>query len=228
MPDSGARLLTAASLVRKGTKAADIGTDHAYLPIYLIKNNISSKVLACDLRKGPLDNARENVIKAVCENEIELRLSDGLDFVKSDEVDDIIICGMGGTLIADILSRADWLKNSHYNLVLQPQSHVDDLRRYLFENGFEIFKEIPVTDDGRDYIIINSAFREKYDNKDNELRIFFGSLLENNDKISKRIAVRTLTYLKIRMKSEEEYGNPVLSDKLKTIIKQAEVKLNED
>jgi tRNA (adenine22-N1)-methyltransferase len=228
MPDSGARLLTAASLVRKGTKAADIGTDHAYLPIYLIKNNISSKVLACDLRKGPLDNARENVIKAVCENEIELRLSDGLDFVKSDEVDDIIICGMGGTLIADILSRADWLKNSHYNLVLQPQSHVDDLRRYLFENGFEIFKEIPVTDDGRDYIIINSAFREKYDNKDNELRIFFGSLLENNDKISKRIAVRTLTYLKVRMKSEEEYGNPVLSDKLKTIIEQAEVKLNED
>ena len=228
MPDSGARLLTAASLVRKGTKAADIGTDHAYLPIYLIKNNISSKVLACDLRKGPLDNARENIIKAGCENKIELRLSDGLDCVKSDEVDDIIICGMGGTLIADILSRADWLKNSHYNLVLQPQSHADDLRRYLFENGFEIFKEIPVTDDGRDYIIINSAFREKYDNKDNELRIFFGSLLENNDKISKRIAVRTLTYLKVRMKSEEEYGNPVLSDKLKTIIEQAEVKLNED
>ncbi|MBR3619918.1 MAG: SAM-dependent methyltransferase, partial [Clostridia bacterium] len=192
------------------------------------KNNISSKVLACDLRKGPLDNAAENVKKAGCENEIELRLSDGLDSVRPDEADDIIICGMGGTLIADILSRSAWLKNPHYNLVFQPQSHADDLRRYLFENGFEILKEIPVTDEGRDYVVISSAFRKYFDDKDNELKIYFGSLLDNKDEISARIAGRTLSYLKVRMKSEKEYGDLRISEKLKSIIKTAEEKMNED
>ena len=228
MPDSGARLLAAASFVRNGLRAADIGTDHAYLPIYLIKNNISSKVLACDLRKGPLNNARENVIRAGCEDKIELRLSDGLDSVLPDEADDIIICGMGGTLIAEILSRAEWIKDSKFNLILQPQSHADDLRRCLFENGFEILDEKSVTDEGRDYLVFNSVYSGSVYSREDDLKIYFGSLLENNDPVSKRIAARTIKYLKVRMDSEAQFGDKSISEKLKRIIIEAEEKLNDN
>ncbi len=227
MPELGPRLLTAASLVRHGSKVADLGTDHAYLPIYLIRNNISSKVLACDLRKGPLDNAKDNVIRAGCENQIELRLSDGLDYISPDEVDDIIICGMGGTLISDILSRTDWLKNPHYRLIMQPQSHSDDLRRFLFNNGFVIDDEIPVCDEGRDYTVMNCRFADDYSDKENELKILFGSLLYNSDEISKRIVGRTIAYLKVRRESEREYGDKILSDLFNELIIQAEEILNE-
>ena len=81
---------------------------------------------------------------------------------------------------------------------------------------------------GRDYVVINSAYREYFDDKDNELKIYFGSLLDNKDEISARIAGRTLAYLKVRMKSEKEYGDLRISEKLKSIIKTAEEKMNED
>ena len=101
-----------------GGRVADIGTDHAYLPIYLIKTGKASRVLACDIKEKPLQNAAKNIQKTNTEN-IELRLSDGLAGVGADEADTIVIAGMGGEVIAGILNRCEWIKSPGYKLLLQ-------------------------------------------------------------------------------------------------------------
>lgn len=220
------RLKAAASLVRQGSSAADIGTDHAYLPVYLIKNHICKSVIACDLRSGPLFNALETVRAEGLENLISLRLSDGLSELKENEAEDIIICGMGGTLIARILSQEDWICNEKYNFIFQPQSHADDLRRFLFGSGFSVTEEITLTDDGRDYLIFSSVFTGDRSLEDDEVSIQFGSLLYRNDEVSARIVNRTLKYLDVRAEAEMNYGNSEKSDKLRETIRKAEAIIN--
>ena len=94
------RLKSVASLVRNGKRVADIGTDHGYLVAYLVENNICPCGIAADLRKGPLENARQTVIQQGLSDKIELILSDGLENISPDSCDDIVIAGMGGNLIA--------------------------------------------------------------------------------------------------------------------------------
>ena len=124
-----------------------MGTDHAYLPIYLVENGISSFAVASDLRAGPLARAKENVKGAGLEEKIELVLCDGLSKIESYHPDDILIFGMGGELIVSILEKAPWVKNGSIGLVLQPMSHPELLRAYLLENGFAIMGESLSFDD---------------------------------------------------------------------------------
>lgn len=156
----------AAEEVREGKRIADIGTDHAYLPAYLIENKICPSAIAADIGKGPLENAKKVVSSSKDLSEkIELRLSDGLKEIKEDETDDIIIAGMGGILITEILSAAPWVKNKEKRLILQPMSHAEDVRKYLCENGFEILKEKASTDGKHNYILIVAEFADKENNK---------------------------------------------------------------
>lgn len=151
------RLKTIAGLVPVGSRVADIGADHGYLPIYLIKNNIAQFVLACDIGEKPLENAKKNISNSKTEK-IETRLCDGLDGVESDEVDTIIIAGMGGDVISGILSRRQWIKNPDYSLILQPMTSADTLRRFLVNNGFSVNEEVSVLDNKKIY----SVMRVKY------------------------------------------------------------------
>lgn len=161
------RLKMAADEVRIGKKMVDIGTDHAYLPAYLIENNICPSAIAADIGKGPLENAKKVVSTSKeLSEKIELRLSDGLKEIKSDEAEDIIIAGMGGILISEILSAAPWVKDETKRLILQPMSHAEDVRRYLCENGFEIIKEKACTDGKHNYILIVAEFKNKSNDKD--------------------------------------------------------------
>ena len=161
------RLKMAAEEVRHGKKVADIGTDHAYLPAYLIENGICPSAIAADIGKGPLENAKKVVSSSTILSErIELRLSDGLKEINEDEADDIVIAGMGGILIAEILSAAPWVKSNGKRLILQPMSHAEDVRKYLCENGFEILKEKASTDGKHNYILIVSEFSGKANDKD--------------------------------------------------------------
>ena len=156
----------AADEVRQGKKVVDIGTDHAYLPAYLIENNICPSAIAADIGKGPLENAKKVVSTSKeLSDRIELRLSDGLKEIESDETDDIVIAGMGGILISEILTAAPWVKDETKRLILQPMSHAEDVRRYLCENGFEIIKEKACTDGKHNYIIIVAEFRNKINDK---------------------------------------------------------------
>ena len=140
-----------------GGRVADIGTDHAYLPIYLIKTGKANRVLACDIKEKPLQNAAKNIQKTNTEN-IELRLSDGLVGVGADEADTIVIAGMGGEVIAGILNRCEWIKSPGYKLLLQPMTSADFLRQFLLDNGFFIESETAVLDAGKLYTVISCTF----------------------------------------------------------------------
>ncbi len=151
------RLSTIEALIPKGVRVADIGTDHGHLPISLIKSGRCERVIACDIREKPLDNARENIKKTATEG-IELRLGDGLSPVLPCEVDYIVIAGMGGEVISGILEAADWVKAPEYTLLLQPMTSADALRRYLSENLFEIKSESAVFDAGKLYTVIETVY----------------------------------------------------------------------
>ncbi len=152
------RLACVAAFVRRGSKVADIGTDHAYLPVYLVQKGICPCAVAADLRSGPLANARQAVEDADLTDKIQLRLSDGLEKLEPDEVDDVVIAGMGGILIAQLLENAPWLKNEAKHLVLQPMSHPEQLRLFLMENGYEILQEDICRDSGKTYCVISAAY----------------------------------------------------------------------
>lgn len=152
------RLAAAASLVRGGGVVADIGTDHAYLPVYLCQKGVAKRAVASDVGAGPLRNAEKTVKKYGFENRIELRLSDGLQAYVPGEVDEIVICGMGGILISEILSASPWIRNKGFRLILQPMSHPQYVRRYLCENGFGIEKELCVSEGRRVYLCLSAVY----------------------------------------------------------------------
>lgn len=124
----------------KGAIIADIGTDHAYIPIYLIENNICKRVIAGDVCTGPVEIARSNINKHSLSDKIEVRLGSGLSILSKNEVDTIIIAGMGGQLISEIINADIEIARS-VNLILQPMNAQYELRKYLLSNGFTIYNE---------------------------------------------------------------------------------------
>ena len=143
------RLKECATFVSPFTKVADIGTDHALLPIYLVKQGIARHVIASDVRPGPLGFAKKNVQKEGLQN-IDIVLSDGIKHI-DDDIEVIIISGMGGKLISDILK--DDLK-SVKRLILQPNMASSMLRNYLVEIGFQIVEESMIRDNNIIYEVI--------------------------------------------------------------------------
>ena len=152
------RLLVCSELVRVGAVLADVGTDHAYLPIYLLEKGIIARAVLSDINQGPLNKARENSEKAGFIHRVELHLCNGAGELSECGATDYAVCGMGGELIADIIEHAPHLKNENINLILQPMSKPEVLREYLFLNGFEILKERYVTDMGKHYVCILARF----------------------------------------------------------------------
>ena len=141
IPKISKRLTLAASLAREGVRIADIGTDHAYLPIYLYLSGKVSGGVVSDINQGPVDRARANLRAYASENAFVAQRADGLSGVLEHQVDDIFILGMGGELIARIIEDEPKIKNEKYRLVLQPMTHAEILREYLFSAGFEIDEE---------------------------------------------------------------------------------------
>ncbi len=138
-PDS--RLLSAIPYIRQGAVVADIGTDHAYLPIELVRRKIAKRAVACDINRGPIERAAEHIAEAGLGNRIDTVQTDGLLGVERYAPDHILIFGMGGELIARILSDADWIRNEDITLVLQPMTRAETLRRWLLSSGFSIVGE---------------------------------------------------------------------------------------
>ena len=141
------RLQACCGFVNAGDRVADIGCDHGYLSIYLLKNHIASAAYACDVAEGPLQSARRNAVKYGVAEQISFYLSDGVRNVPRD-FDTLVCAGMGGDTMVSILSAAPWLQDSRYRLVLQCQSKRELLRRYLSETGWHIATET-VLQDGR-------------------------------------------------------------------------------
>ena len=140
-PKLSRRLGAAAALVRAGAVVADVGTDHAYLPIALCLSGRATRAVASDVNEGPLARARENIRAWGLEERIETRLADGLDGLADAHPTDILILGMGGELIARILADAPFTRDRSIRLILQPMTHPELVRAYLAENGFTIVEE---------------------------------------------------------------------------------------
>lgn len=152
------RLLTAVSMVRKDSNCVDVGTDHGYLSVYLYKNGITQNVTACDLNEKPLKTAEKTIEENGLTGKIDLVLSNGLENIKPKKADDIVICGMGGELILDIMLACDYSKDENRRFILQPMTNVPLLRKGLYKNGFEIIAEIPVIDKPHHYTIIHVKY----------------------------------------------------------------------
>ena len=193
------RLSTIAKYVPEGSTVADIGTDHGYLLLHLLDEDRIKKGIACDLNKQPLKYAENNLRAYIDEGRAEIRLGDGLDPVKKDRnIDCIVIAGMGGSLMIEILkNQEDFLKNVS-RLILAPNVSWEKVRRFLIENGWNIIAEDLVLEDGKFYPIIISE--KGINQKLSEAELFFGPFLirekhpllkaffENEDnKINKKI-----------------------------------------
>lgn len=140
-----------AAMVTPGYKICDVGTDHAYIPIYLVQSGANPSALAMDLREGPLSRADEHIRDYHLEDRIATRLSDGIEALQDWEADSLIIAGMGGEVVLHIL-KAFPEKCRHFKeMILQPQSDVDKVRRYLRENDFKIVDEDMILEDGKYY-----------------------------------------------------------------------------
>ncbi|MDD2362394.1 MAG: class I SAM-dependent methyltransferase [Oscillospiraceae bacterium] len=152
------RLSLIASFVRRGSRMADVGTDHAYLPVWLVKSGICPLAVATDIRSGPAGKASQTISAAGLEDSIDVRQGDGLSTVTPTEVDDIVIAGMGGETIADIINAAPWTKDDRYRLILQPMTKPSALHEFLFNNGYAIEKEQTVEDGKRSYLVMAARY----------------------------------------------------------------------
>ncbi|MBR5312381.1 MAG: SAM-dependent methyltransferase [Clostridia bacterium] len=154
------RLSCAASFVRKDSVVCDVGTDHAYLPVNLIQRGIAVRAVACDINEGPLERARWSAAKYGVTDKIRFVLADGLDGVQpeKDGVNEIIICGMGGELIARIVDASSYTRKPDVRLILQPMTCAPELRQYLWDNGFRILEERLCEAAGKIYTCIHAAY----------------------------------------------------------------------
>lgn len=179
MPILTERLKKAAELIGETEVLADIGCDHGYLPIYLLEKNCISFAYACDVRNGPLEVARKNIVKYGFADKIEIIKSDGLINITDKKSDMISICGMGGRLISKILSDSLDYAKSVGKLVLQPMTETYVLREYLRDNGFEIKKEVLARENDRFYNIIYAEVGEE--KRRDAFSMYFGGLLSESD-----------------------------------------------
>ena len=185
------RLRTVASFVKTSRSIADIGTDHGYIPIYLYKGGIIDRAIACDINKGPVERAKNNINMYHLSDKIETRLGNGMRVISAGETDGAVIAGMGGMLIKDILDYDREKTQSFKELVLQPQSDIDKVRKYLHSIGFKIDDEKMLFEDGIYYTVIRAVHgNERYDSEEDYL---FGKInIDDKSPVLKKYIEKTM------------------------------------
>ncbi len=175
------RLLTVAGFVTRGYVAADIGTDHGYVPIYLVKNHICPQAYAMDINEGPLKAARENIKREGLAQQITVCLSDGMEKLRPGQADSVIISGMGGELIVQIL-RNSKVNDTVKEFILSPQKNPEVLRRYLWQNHFCVVDETMLKDSGKYYTVMKVVHGKERPYDETEL-IYGRKLIEHKDNV---------------------------------------------
>lgn len=208
------RLNAIAQMVKEET-VADIGTDHGYLPIYLVSEKGLKKVIACDINQGPLNKAKENINERGLSDYIETRLGNGLEKVEPNECECITISGMGGMLVINILEEGKDVVESVKRLVLQPQHDIPKVREYVLKNGFKIEDEKMLVEDGKTYTVINAVKGEEEPYSEAEL-VFGRVLIERKDKELSSYVIRRKEKLEKIMENIKEKGD-LKSDRFKEL-----------
>lgn len=176
------RLLAAAGLVTRGNRVADIGCDHAYTSIYLCREGIAPSVIAADVHQGPLLRAKQNVELYGFTEQISLRLSDGLAAFAAGEADTLLLTGMGGLLMLNILSEFPDVTASAKELVLQPQSEVTLVRRWLHKSGYKITTERMIKEEEKFYVLIRAVKADNLQHYEQECNYVYGRELVEEDR----------------------------------------------
>lgn len=148
------RMKAVAAMVTNGNVLADVGTDHGYVPIMLVHRGFIPSAIAMDINEGPLQRARENIIANQLQEKIDTRLSDGVSALSDGEVESIVIAGMGGELTIRILTEGESVCRSVKELILQPQSDIQKVRKFLREHGYRIVDENMVYEEQKYYSVM--------------------------------------------------------------------------
>lgn len=228
------RLQSVADRISNGLVLADVGCDHGYLSIWLCQSNKIPSAIAMDVNKGPLERAEQNVALYGLKDRIQLRLSDGLMKLKAGEVESVAIAGMGGMLTIRILNAREDILSELKELVLEPQSDVEGVRRYLGERGFLIVDEDMVLEDGKFYPVIravNNRFSENPERySDEPVHMKYGKiLLEKQHPVLKEFLEKNLLQTReLIQKLEMNPSNKGLAraEELKEEVKCMECALN--
>lgn len=182
------RLHALADMITEGSVLADVGTDHGYIPIYLLQTGKISRAFAMDIRKGPLLRAREHVEAFGLGDYITLRLSDGVAALSKGEADSVLIAGMGGGVILHILEEGKKVIESAKELILQPQSEIEKVREYIYKKGYMVDREDIIFEDGKYYpmmhIVMDGIKQEKPDYSLEEWQVVYrygGRLLQKRN-----------------------------------------------
>lgn len=173
------RLSAVASFVTEGNILADVGTDHGYIPIYLLQNRRIPKAIAMDINEGPLQRAKEHIALYGLQDYIELRLSDGVSALVPGETDTILVAGMGGGLVMHILEEGKEVCMRAKELILQPQSELERVRKYLWSDGYVILEENMILEDDKFYPMMRVVYQNVRDTESAECPLFchYGKLL---------------------------------------------------
>ncbi len=206
------RLKLCSDFVRKGAKLADIGTDHAYLPVWLCRIGRCPSALAADINPEPLKRGEGTIIESGLSDRIETRLSDGLKEIRRDEADDIVIAGMGGELIAKILSECSFATDSSKHFILQPMTRSEVLIAWLCENGFKIIKQDCCVASGRCYTVLLVKYIGEKISTD-ELYCYLGELSPKNNETHLRFLEGHLNRLLKQAAGDVRFA--VLADRLR-------------
>ena len=203
------------------SRLADIGSDHAYLPIYLMSMGIIKSAIATDVNRGPVKNARENIAAYGFEDKISARLGDGMEGLDKSEYDTVTVCGMGGELIFRIINNDD-VKSLRPNLILQPMSSINDLSYLLSEHGYHIYDDLWVSEGEHIYRIMCVRYTG-IPYRINILEAYVGAInLERGDgaTISYVKRLKRQTEYKIKAKSASESTDPSLERELLELIEK--------
>ncbi len=195
------RLSMVASLVPDHCIPADIGTDHAFLPSYLVMTGRIKSAIASDIVNGPLQNAINTVSRYGLKDKIRCILSNGTQNLSPEDYNTLIIAGMGGELIRDILSRAEMLEKK--TLILQPMTHAEDLRRFLCAEGFETERELAVTENKKIYIAFSASYTGCITHRDDVFFHYFGNYPFYDDIASEQYVRKQIKRLRCRMNGLE-------------------------
>lgn len=174
----------------------DIGTDHAYVPIYLILNKICKKAIATDVKQGPVYIANKNIKKYKLEDVIETRIGNGLDCIKEHEADTIIVAGMGGILIREILYNGFEKAKTACSLILQPMNAIEVVREWLMKNGYNIYDEELVNEGEKIYNVISATWTGQIKDTDKVYHYIGEKLIENNDPLLTKYIDKKLKQMK--------------------------------
>lgn len=215
------RMKQVADMVEPCKVVADVGCDHGYVSIYLIEQGIAEQVIAMDVRKGPLSRAEMNIRQKQLTGQITCRLSDGLEKLSSGEVDTIVIAGMGGPLMIRILEQGADKRQGTEMLVLQPQSDIPAVRRYLHRIGYEIIEEAMLQEDGKYYTVLKGV-PQAHENW-SEIAYQYGKrLLESKSKTLMKFLVQEAQVLEQIVDTLHSQQSEKSQERLKEITQQLE------